>query len=164
MKKLLTTILLTLIVTFGYTQTTSCDSLSYIIVPSNGTTLTLTGLGTIDTNVVWDWSACSSTTCYFGGGQTTIFNQFISTDTIKLCYFVYLTNGTVCYSECDSLVFDGSNWVLIGNTQTSIFELQYIEINDNKLYDLLGREFNEYSEIPNNTVYIRNKRKCIKLK
>ena len=62
----------------------------------------------------------------------------------------------VC-NHCDSLIFDYTDSTYVsfstqGNT-TSINELTFNKINNNKMYDLLGRELNE---IPVGTMYIRN--------
>ena len=61
----------------------------------------------------------------------------------------------VC-THCDSLIFDGNNWILfsMGNT-TSINELTFNRVNDGKIYDMLGREL---TEIPVGKLYIRNQK------
>ena len=53
------------------------------------------------------------------------------------------------------MIFSGGSWVLLTNTPTSINEFTQQKINDNKIYDLLGREL---TEIPVGTIYIRNKK------
>jgi hypothetical protein len=60
----------------------------------------------------------------------------------------------VC-SNCDSLIFSGGSWVLLTNTPTSINEFTLETINNNKIYDLLGREL---TEVPVGTMYIRNQK------
>ena len=84
------------------------------------------------------------------------FPQIMTTDTLKVCYDVYLYESNlveVC-TRCDSLIFNGTNWVLfsLGNP-TGINELQFTWEDDGKIYDLLGREL---KEIPVGTIYIRN--------
>jgi hypothetical protein len=61
-------------------------------------------------------------------------------------------------SNCDSLIFSGGSWVLLTSTTTSINEFAPETINNNKIYDLLGREL---TKIPVGTIYIRNQKKYI---
>ena len=67
----------------------------------------------------------------------------------------------VC-TDCDSLVYDANSyqWILysVGNP-TAIKEIILEISNDNKTYDLLGREI---FEIPKGTIYIKNRKKYIK--
>jgi hypothetical protein len=53
------------------------------------------------------------------------------------------------------LIFSGGSWVLLTNTPTSINEFTQQKINDNKIYDLLGREL---KEVPVGSMYIRNQK------
>ena len=140
-------------------QVNYCDQLSYSTYQSQG--LIVTGNASPLFNMVdsieWNWQACNSTLCYPGYGQIVTFPNILTTDTVKLCYDVYLYfMGTpyVC-SNCDSLVFSGGSWVLLTSTTTSINEFTPETINNNKIYDLLGREL---TEIPVGTIYIRNKK------
>ena len=59
-----------------------------------------------------------------------------------------------------------SEWELhsgIGNgNPTAITEIEINNVDDNRLYDLLGREFANYNSIPVNTVYIKNRKKYLK--
>ena len=109
-------------------------------------------------SIVWSWSVCNSSMCYTGSGTIASFGQVITTDTLKVCYdaYIYLMGATYICTSCDSLVYDQNSysWVLfnMGNP-TSINELTLNKINNNKIYDLLGRELNE---IPVGTMYIRN--------
>jgi hypothetical protein len=150
-------------------QVNYCDQLSYstyqylgtqgLNVTGNATSLYSTGL--VDT-IIWNWQACNSTLCYSGYGQIVNFPNILTTDTIKLCYDVLVNfadttlngYGVIC-SNCDSLIFSGGSWVLLTNTPTSINEFTQQKINDNKIYDLLGREL---KEVPVGTIYIRNKK------
>ena len=61
---------------------------------------------------------------------------------------------TYACSYCDSLVYDGSSWVLfnMGNP-TTIKEVKFTAVNNDKIYDLLGRELDR---IPVGKMYIRN--------
>jgi hypothetical protein len=140
-------------------QVNYCDQLSYSTYQSQG--LIVTGNASPLFNMVdsieWNWQACNSTLCYPGYGQVVTFPNILTTDTVKLCYDVYLyIMGTpyIC-SNCDSLIFSGGSWVLLTNTPTAINEITPETINSNKIYDLLGREL---TETPVGSMYIRNNR------
>jgi hypothetical protein len=162
-------ILLTLLVLFGLqsqAQINYCDSLSYTTGVS--TVLTVTGNSLLTPNmvdsVVWSWQACNSTICYAGSGTTVSFQNILSTDTVKVCYdaYIYFMGVTYICTDCDSLVYDANSysWVLYNMGSTTTIEEIILEIsNDNKTYDLLGREI---FEIPIGTLYIKNKIKYIK--
>ena len=90
------------------------------------------------------------------------FGQIMTTDTVKVCYDVYLYEANtmdVC-TRCDTVIFDGTNWVLfsMGNT-TSINEIALEIINNNRMYDMLGREL---FYIPTGTMYIQNRKVYIR--
>ena len=101
-----------------------------------------------------------SSTCYTGSGNPSTFANILTTDTVKLCYdvFVYFDTMTYICTSCDSLVYNGFaySWMLMNmGNPLAINELQLNTINDGKIYDMLGRELNE---IPVGTMYIRNRR------
>ena len=165
-------ILLALLVTLGLqtqAQVSWCDSLSYSTLPQQ----TLTVFGNTDSllfnmvdSIIWSWSVCNSTTCYAGSGQNATFPNILSTDTVKVCYdaYIYFMGTTYVCTDCDSLVYDANlySWVLLRqNNPTGINELTLEKINNNKMYDLLGRELNE---VPIGTIYIQNRKKYIKLR
>jgi hypothetical protein len=159
MKKLL----LVLLVTLGLqtqAQISYCDQLSYSTYQSQGLIVTgnASSLFNMVDSIEWNWQACNSTLCYPGYGQIVTFPNILTTDTVKLCYDVYLYfMGTpyIC-SNCDSLVFSGGSWVFFNsNTPTSINEFTPETINDNKIYDLLGREL---KKVPVGSMYIRNQK------
>tara|TARA_B100000579_G_C22738024_1_gene807654 strand:+ start:471 stop:980 length:510 start_codon:yes stop_codon:yes gene_type:complete len=137
-----------------------CDSITYSIDPSQGFNISLDTTGMVhnpDSIEVW-WAVCANGLCYSGEGMYDYFPQIMTTDTVHVCYDVYLYEANimeVC-THCDYLIFDGSNWILfnMGNP-TSIKELIADKINDNKIYDLMGREL---KEIPKGVMYIRNKK------
>ena len=150
-----------------------CDQLSYTTWPQqsapswpfaiqgNATSLYSTGL--VD-SIMWNWQVCNSTMCYSGYGSywSLGFLNISTTDTIKLCYdaYVYFADATLNFDchHCDSLIYNPNiySWILFNtNTPTSINEFTPETINDNKIYDLLGREL---TEIPVGTMYIRNKK------
>ena len=143
-------------------QNFSCDSLSYTVL--QGLPLTVYGEASGIINMVdsieWLFSACNSVACYTPQGNNPYsFPQINMTDTVKFCYdaYIYTSNQMiVCLQVCDSLIFDytDSTYVLfsMGGT-TSINELILNKINNNKIYDLLGREL---TEIPVGKMYIKN--------
>jgi hypothetical protein len=94
------------------------------------------------------------------------FNNILPTDTVKLCYdsYVYSFDTIVC-TQCDSLVYDfmSDTWMLfsIGNT-TAIVELPFYNKVDNKIYDILGREWRcSFANLPKE-LYIINNKKVLK--
>ena len=171
MKKLL----LAVLVSFGLqTQAQQanpyfcCDSITYWADQSQGLTV---GLDT--TNMIHNpdsieviWSVCNTSICYSGSGITAFFGQIMTTDTIKVCYdvFLYTSNLVETCSICDSLVFDQNTytWVLfsMGNP-VGINELGFVIEEDgvrwysDQMYDLRGREI---TTAPKGTMYIRNRK------
>ena len=163
MKKLLLAVLVLIGLQTQAQQATPyfcCDSITYWTDQSQGFNI---GLDT--TNIIHNpdsievyWTICNSSTCYSGDGMYAYFGQIMTTDTIKACYDVYLyeSNMVEVCTRCDSLIFNQSSfsWVLFSmSNPTSINEITLNKINNNKMYDLLGRELNE---IPVGTMYIRN--------
>ena len=113
------------------------------------------------------WGVCTGFAtagmCYTGSGMYYYFPQITTSDTIKVTYDIYIyENGSVevCSIE-DWLVFNQNSfsWVLLNMLPTSINELTFNRVNDNKIYDLLGREL---TEIPVGKLYIRNNKLYIK--
>ena len=51
-----------------------------------------------------------------------------------------------------------------GNFTVGLNEINQTEYIDNRMFDVLGREFKDYNSIPNGTLYIQNKIKQIKIK
>ena len=144
-------------------QINYCDSLSYTVVQG---TQTLTTIGDASPfinmvdSIVWSWQACNATMCYSGYGDTATFPNILPTDTVKVCYDAYIYYDSALYicSQCDSLVYDANSysWVLMNTgNPLSTTELTLDKINNNKMYDLLGREL---TEIPLGEMYIKNKR------
>ena len=164
-------ILLALLVVIGLqaqSQISYCDSISY----TTSSTMSYPFIAIADTpsfinmvdSITWSWSVCNSSLCYTGSGTTASFGQVITTDTLKVCYdaYIFLMGATYICTDCDSLVYDGSNWVLLNmGNPTGIEELVVDKINDNKIYDLLGREL---TEVPVGVMYIRNQKKYIRTK
>ena len=152
----------------------NCDSLSWSQYPVTGLSITLdtTGAGTssygVD-SVDVIWSACNSTQCYSAPtGMTGYFPQVSLSDTLKVCFdaWFYSTTfqGTVFWefcSQCDSIIHDGTSWVLFNVSNTvGIEELMKNEGVNNKMYDVFGREL---LTTPIGQMYIQNRKKYIKL-
>ena len=159
MKKLLTILLVSLGLQIQ-AQINPCDSITYWTDQSQGFNIGLDTSNIVhnpDSMEVW-WAVCTNGTCYSGQGMYDYFPQVMLTDTLKVCYDIYLytSNAVEVCTHCDSLIFDQNSfsWVLfsMGNP-TSIKEMSHSSIKDNKIYDLLGREL-EY--VPTGKMYIRN--------
>jgi hypothetical protein len=141
-----------------------CDSITYWTDQSQGFNIGLDTSGIIhnpDSINVW-WSVCTNGLCYTGDGMYDYFPQVTTSDTLKVGYDVYLyENGVVevCTME-EWLIFDGTNWVLFNsNNPVGIEEIMVNYINNNKIYDLTGREL---TEEPIGVMYIRNRKLYIK--
>ena len=169
MKKLILTLFLAIGTLFTQAQVSWCDSLSYTAVPGTQL-LTLVGNTSLSPNMVdsitWSWAVCDTNMCYSSVGDTAYFQMIQPTDTVKVCYdaYIYFMGATYVCTQCDSMVYDGFSysWVLMNmGNPTGIKELTLESINDNKMYDLLGREL---TETPIGTMYIRNNKKYIRVK
>ena len=159
-------IILILSILFGLqtqAQIAPCDSLSYQTSSTINYPFGVTGLGTasIPGTVSWVWTVCNANMCYSATGTNASFWQVSLTDTLKVCYDVYIDINGVTYtcSRCDTLVYDPNSyqWIPKMSNPTSINELQNI-VSDGKIYDLLGREL---TSIPIGKLYIRDRRLCI---
>ena len=148
-------------------QIAPCDSISYtttstinypLIVSGN-----ISGLSNMADTIVWSWTVCNSSMCYSATGVNASFGQVSLTDTLKVCYDVYIDISGMTYvcTRCDTLIYDPNSyqWVPKMSTPTLVTNIRQNTIKDNKIYDLLGREL-EY--IPINKLYIRNRRLCIR--
>ncbi len=138
-----------------------CDSITYWIDPSQGFNVGLDTSNIIHNPDSMDvyWSVCTNGMCYAGQGMFAYFGQVMTTDTVKLCYDVmmYTSNTVEVCTRCDSLIFDGWNWVLfsMGNPTGIpgfVIEEDGIRWYNDKIYDLQGRELNV---IPVGKMYIR---------
>ena len=124
-------------------QINICDSITYWTDQSQGLFIGLDTTNIMhspDSIEVW-WAVCTNSTCYSGQGMIDSFFQVMLTDTLKVCYDVYLytANTFEFCTHCDSLVYDGFSWVLLMGNPVGIVEVQN-KINNNKMYDLFGRE------------------------
>ena len=163
-------IILILLVLLGLqtrAQVTYCDSISYETSSTINYPFGVTGLGTatIPGTVTWTWTVCNSNMCYSSTGVSAGFGQVSLTDTLKVCYDVLIDiNGfTYTCTGCDSLVYNPNSyqWEAMVAQPVGIVELKSNIINNNKMYDLLGREI---FEVPIGEIYIKNNRKCIHIK
>ena len=148
-----------------------CDSITYWTDQGQGLFIGLDTTNMIhnpDSMTVY-WGVCTGFTgggiCYTGDGISDYFPQVTTSDTIKVGYDVYIyENGSVevCSIE-EWLVYDPGvyNWVLLNMLPTNIEELVTERLNDNKIYDLTGREL---SEVLVGVMYIRNRKLYIKTK
>lgn len=163
MNKLFTILVLCLVM-MSLTITKSqaqCEEVSYSFYTGPGTDITFIGTTTIPI-VSWSWSVCNTSLCYGANGQTALFEQFVVTDTIKAC-LTATGNSFICNFPCDSLVWSGDGWEVMVPGVTGIEEIMSKKIVDYRMFDLLGREFKTYMDIPIGTIYIQNKRKSIKI-
>jgi len=140
-----------------------CDSITYWTDQGQGL---FVGLDT--TNIIHNpdsinvtWSVCDESYCYNETGMDAFFGQITTTDTIKVCYeaWLYEMNTMEICTQCDSLVFNQNvyNWVPLSMSSQplSINELTFNKVNDNKIYDMLGKEL---LEAPLGQMYIQNRK------
>ena len=148
-------------------QIAPCDSISYTTTSTINYPLivsgSVSGLSNMADTVIWSWSVCNSSMCYSGTGANVSFGQVSLTDTLKVCYDVYIDIGGMTYicTKCDTLIYNPNTyqWVAKASNTTSITNPPLTTIIDNKIYVLLGREL---TSIPLGKMYIRNKRLCIR--
>ena len=176
MKKLL----LALLVLLGLqtqAQVSPCDSISYTITSSVNTNIlqldgVITGVCPVNFPCVvsdWSWTVCDDALCFSGNGQTAYFQQFNTSDTLKVCLTTiidYMGATYSCMEQCDSLVFGPNGWMKMSmtGTGTSITEMDITfnyEFEDNRMFDVLGREYETYQDIPFGTIYIKNRNKYL---
>ena len=163
-------ILLVLLVALGLqaqAQIMYCDSLSYTTSSSINYPFGITGdTLAIPGTISWTWTICNVNLCFFDTGQSAHFGQVSLSDTLKVCYdaIIDVSGFTYTCTDCDSLVYDVNlhTWRLLNmSNPTTIQELSYKAINNNKIYSLLGKEL---TEIPIGVMYIQNRKKYIKIK
>ena len=169
MKKLLLVVLVLIGLQTQAQQATPyfcCDSITYWTDQSQGFNVGLDTTGIVhnpDSIQVY-WGVCTNGMCYAGQGMYAYFPQVTTSDTLKVGYDVYLYENGVMVEVCsreDWLVFDQNSfsWVLLNMLPTSINEIIFNRVNDNKMYDLMGREV---TNITLGTMYIKNGKKYIR--
>ena len=145
-------------------QVMYCDSISYGTSSTINFPLTVSGTANIPGTVTWDWSVCDANMCYISSGINASFGQVCLTDTLKVCYDVTIDiNGfTYVCSGCDSLVYNPNTyqWEKITAQPLAVMEIKQ-NVTNNKIYDLSGKEI---LEEPLNEIYIKNNKKCIRIK
>ena len=144
-------------------QQSWCDSLTTQHYPVTGISITLTSIPAGVDSVLVLWTACNTSTCYSADGVTGYFPQISLSDTVKLCYdvWLYTANTVETCNSCDSIVHDGNSWVLFNRgNPVGIEELIKNEDTYNIMYDLQGRKINL---APVGTMYIRNSKKYIRV-
>lgn len=138
-----------------------CDEISYVFNTGPGTYLTFVGSTALQ-GVSWSWSACNTSLCFGATGQTALFEQFIVTDTIKAC-LTATTDSLLCNLPCDTLVWGGDGWEVMVPGVTGIRELAQERVTDDRMFDMLGREYQSYADIPIGIFYIRGGKVCVKI-
>ena len=162
MKKLL----LALLVLLGLqtkAQINFCDSISYTTTSTINYPLIVSGVANIPGTVSWNWTVCNSNLCYSSSGANASFGQVSLTDTLKVCYDVLIDISGFTYvcTSCDTLVYNPNSyqWESATAQPLGVVELESNIVNDNRMYDLLGREI---FEVPIGTIYIKNRKKFIR--
>ena len=163
MKKILF-ILLILLGFKSQAQVMYCDSISYTTTSTINFPFGVHGsIPNIPGTVTWNWSVCDANLCYSGSGPNASFGQVSLGDTLKVCYDVIIDISGFTYvcTSCDTLVYNPNSyqWEKITAQTLAVMDLKPNVINDNKTYDLLGREI---FEIPIGTIYIKNRKKFIR--
>lgn len=145
-------LLLALLVIVGLqtqAQVSPCDSISYTISSSPNTmVLQLNGVIASGFPAVvsdWSWQVCDDVVCHSDTGQTVYFQQFNTSDTLKVCLIAtidYMGATYACVLQCDSLVFGTNGWMLMNMGPPMI--IQESSLNSHrtlvKVLDIFGRE------------------------
>jgi len=172
MKKLLLALLVSLGLNTTQAQVVPCDSIEYAIIPQNFTNVLqlegwVNGICPVNFPCVvsdWSWSVCDDNLCYSDTGTTVYFQQFMTTDTIKVCLTTFgdLNGITFTCTQCDSLVYGPNGWMLMNmGNPTGINELQFTWEDDGIIYDMVGRKL---IEVKVGQMYIRNNKKYIRVR
>ena len=170
-------ILFILLITFGLqaqAQTNFCNLAEINIVASTPSTLDLsTNLSTMFdssvTTITYDWSVWCLIIIEHGTDTiaTPHFQDLITLDTLVVCLTSTVCTDGLCYAcdICDTLIYNSNSyqWEAMSTTGNplAIKEIKNNYVLDNKMYDLLGREI---FEISLNEMYIKNNKKCIRIK
>jgi hypothetical protein len=183
-------ILLALLVMFGLqiqaqVASFSCDSMEITLVSSTSTEFILgTNISSLNITqpVTYTWSyyehimVVPVTSTFIPGNNGANCTPCI-TDTLTLLnqtaiYSVILAvrdSGFLFNNQCglvDTVSYNTitNEWELNSGSgnPTTITEIEINNVDDDRLYDLLGREFYNYNSIPPNTIYIKNRKKYLK--
>ena len=167
MKKLLL-VLLVLLGLQTQAQTSLCDSIEISITTNTNyyveleTNLTVTNFPQISYVQSYFWGKNG---CLMGTDSSVSIN--FNTDTSILYAISLVTifcDSNLCYTctTNDTLVWNNGSWnwmSMMNMLPTSIQEFQVNTFNDNKMYDLMGREV---VDVPLGTIYIKNGKKYIR--
>ena len=166
-------ILLTLVLLFGLNlnaQVNWCDSISYSVLPNTNGVFsviieTTDSLDNYCDTVSVAWAVCTTELCFLGNGAWASFPIVQLEDTVKVCYTAYVTDTNwqtihECYDVCEWIIYNGTEWVPLFNT-VGINEVLLNEQRVGVIYDLKGKVVHE---VKDNTIYIKNMKKFIKLK
>ena len=74
-------------------------------------------------------------------------------DTFSICNWSDFVQAPWSCFTCDTFVWNNGSWMMMSMIPTSINELTFNRVNDDKIYDMLGKEL---SEIPTGQMYIQN--------
>ena len=162
-------IILILLVLLGFktqAQVMFCDSISYTTSSTINFPFGVHGsIPNVPGTVTWDWQVCNSNMCYSGSGINASFGQVSLGDTLKVCYDVVIdiSGFTYACTGCDTLVYNPNSyqWEKITAQPLAVMDLKPNVINNNKIYDLLGKEVFGVSI---GEMYIKNNKKCIRIK
>ena len=167
MKKILLIALLPLTI-FG--QTDWCDSISYSVLPNTNGVFsvmieTTDSLDNYCDTVSVAWAVCNTQLCFLGNGAWASFPIIQLTDTVKVCYSAYVTDTNwqtihECRDICEWILYNGTEWVEWNNV-LSVNEVLPNGQSADVIYDLKGKVVHEVKE---NTIYIKNMKKFIKLR
>ena len=166
-------ILLVLLVLFGLqtqAQTPLCDSIDILITVNTDyyveleTNFTVVNFPQISYVQDYFWGKNG---CLMGTDSSVSIN--FNTDTSILYAISLVTvfcDSNLCYTctTNDTLVWNNGSWnwmSMMINNPTSINELTFNKVYDNKIYDLRGREV---VNVPLGTMYIKNNKKYIRIK
>ena len=163
-------ILLTLVLLFGLNlnaQVNWCDSISYSVLPNTNGVFsvmieTTDSLDNYCDTVSVAWAVCNTQLCFLGNGAWASFPIIQLTDTVKVCYTVYVTDTNwqtihECRDICEWIVYNGTEWVEWNNV-LSVNEVLPNRQSAGVIYDLKGKVVHEVKE---NTIYIKNMKKFI---
>ena len=139
---------------------------TFVSIPPSSIAFTNTSTPATGGNIsscYWQICQLSSGICLATSGQTNpTFN--IVCDTIIACLTVTSIVNFLSYSctFCDTLYYDSITGWSSAPAPLVINEFIPFSENDNRYFDILGREFSHYNAISKGALYIRNNRKFIK--
>jgi len=167
MKNLLV-VLLVLLGLQTQAQTSLCDSIEISIIVNTDyyveleTNLTVTNFPQISYVQSYFWGKNG---CLMGTDSSTTIDFYTDTTVLYSINLVTVYCDTnLCYTctTSDTLVWNNGSWnwmSMMNNTPTAIQEFKINTINNNKMYDMLGREL---LYVPKGTIYIQNNKKYLR--